>query len=532
MPSIFKKGDRTAEAHATLINPHGLPPLRERLREIFYSYFKFGYTTFGGPAVHAAILFDDIVMRRKWVSPEQFAELFAICQSLPGPGSTELAFSLALVRSGFLCSVLAFLFWSLPGAVIMTIVGIVIGGIDDEIPQWVVRLEQGLASAAIGLVALAAYRMSTNLATDKFTRLLALIAGSVTVLYSAAWLLPVIMIAGGLSGYIFDAFVGPLLERWQGRINARKNKKQKEEQDSKNEKGIDSDATHVREEAEHVTVELNGEGVEQGTDGGRAETESTKDASINGSIKSRSRNGAKSPVQDPLADLEEQAVETERKLFSYSKKLGFAFLLVFVGFFVAALLVRILSPVPPQADYAYLSASLYFVGSIIFGGGPVVIPMLKAYTVDAGWMSDQDFLLGLALIQSLPGPNFNFACFLGAVAMMNANGNGVLAAIVSFVSIFFPGLVLQSAIIPFWQLVREKKAVRMVFRGVNACALGLVFSAVWLLWLQVNRPGGHQGYHAVIASAAFVVCGYMNMPTPLAIALGGGMGVIEYAVSG
>lgn len=184
-----------------------------------------------------------------------------------------------------------------------------------------------------------------------------------------------------------------------------------------------------------------------------------------------------------------------------------------------------------KAEYGYLVATFYFVGSIIFGGGPVIIPLLKTYTVDSGWMTDQQFLVGLALIQSLPGPNFNFACFLGAVAMVNANGSGIAGAILCYLAIFSPGLILKNAIIPYWQFVREHSAVKQVFRGVNSCALGLVFSATWLLWIQTNSMGGNSGYHAVIASAAFVASGYLDMPAPVVILLGGGMGAIEYAVT-
>ncbi|KAG0342180.1 hypothetical protein BG004_005717, partial [Podila humilis] len=139
-----------------------------------------------------------MVNRRHWVSNEHFAELFAIGQALPGPSSTQLAYSLALVRSGFLAAMFSFLLWSIPGGIVMTVVGILIANVKDGIPEWATRVEQGLASAAIGLVVLAAYRMSTSLATDKLTRILALIAGGASALYSAAWLLPVIMVAGGL----------------------------------------------------------------------------------------------------------------------------------------------------------------------------------------------------------------------------------------------------------------------------------------------------------------------------------------------
>jgi chromate transport protein ChrA len=219
-----------------------------------------------------------------------------------------------------------------------------------------------------------------------------------------------------------------------------------------------------------------------------------------------------------------------RKAFSYSKKLGFGFFLIFLVLLIASILVRALVPTSEKAEYGPLVSTFYFTGSIIFGGGPVIIPLLKTYTVDSGWMTDQQFLVGLAMIQSLPGPNFNFACFLGAVAMVNANQNGVAGAILGYLGIFAPGIILKDAIIPFWQHVREHSSVKKVFRGVNACALGLVFSATWLLWVQTNTMGGSSGYHAVIASAAFVASGYLGIPSPLVIILGGGLGAIEWAV--
>jgi chromate transport protein ChrA len=218
-------------------------------------------------------------------------------------------------------------------------------------------------------------------------------------------------------------------------------------------------------------------------------------------------------------------------LFTYSKKLGFFFFLIFLALLVASILVRALVPESTTASYGTLTATFYFTGSIIFGGGPVIIPLLRTYTVDSGWMNDKQFLVGLALIQSLPGPNFNFACFLGAVSMVRANQSGVVGALLGYLAIFFPGLILKNAIVPFWQSVREHKAVKMVFRGVNACALGLVFSATWLLFEQTNAFGGSSGYHSVIASAAFVANGYLDFPAPLVIILGGAMGAIEYAVA-
>ncbi|KAF9094193.1 hypothetical protein BGX29_009625 [Mortierella sp. GBA35] len=503
------------------------PPLKDRLKEIFSTYFKLGYTTFGGPAAHIGILYGEIVEKRKWIASDQFTELFAICQALPGPASTELAYSLALVRSGFLASIFAFLLWSIPGAIVMTVAGILIGDVSDTIPLWATRIEQGLAAAAVGLVALAAYKMSTALATDKLTRTLALISGGASALYSAPWLLPVLMISGGLTSWIFDAFLFPFL-------NERKDKKARSAQEKLDKKKEgDLEQGHATTKESEAT---------RSTDAGEdapvtviqsADADAEKTPSVHGSIRSRNKTEV-ATTDDKKEDLsqEEKSEDHYQPLFTYSKKLGFVFFLVFVALLVASILVRALVPESTTASYGTLVSTFYFTGSIIFGGGPVIIPLLKTYTVDSGWMDDKQFLIGLALVQSLPGPNFNFACFLGAVSMIQAKQSGIVGAILGFLGIFFPGLILKNAIIPYWQSVRNHKAVKMVFRGVNACALGLVFSATWLLFEQTNAFGGSSGYHSVVASAAFVANGYLDFPAPLVIVLGGAMGAIEYAVAG
>ncbi|KAG0280231.1 hypothetical protein BGZ95_010830 [Linnemannia exigua] len=510
---------------------HSPSSLKDRLKEIFSTYFKLGYTTFGGPAAHIGILYGEIVEKRQWIASDQFTELFAICQALPGPASTELAYSLALVRSGFLASIFAFLLWSVPGAIVMTVAGVLIGDLNDTIPLWATRLEQGLAAAAVGLVALAAYKMSTTLATDKLTRVLALISGGASALYTAPWLLPVLMIAGGLTSWTFDAYLFPLSNEWKEK-RAHRNEKAKLD-----EKKDDLEQGHATSRSEQDAAAGSADASDHsGTDAPvtviqSPDTDIEKTPSVHGSIRSRNKTDAVT-LDNNNEELEESNTEIQyRPLFTYSKKLGFIFFLVFLALLVAAILVRTLVPESTTAAYGPLTATFYFTGSIIFGGGPVIIPLLRTYTVDSGWMGDNQFLVGLALIQSLPGPNFNFACFLGAVSMVRANQSGVVGALLGYLAIFSPGLILKNAIIPFWQSVREHKSVKMVFRGVNACALGLVFSATWLLFVQTNAFGGSSGYHSVIASAAFVANGYLDFPAPLVIILGGAMGAIEYAVA-
>ncbi|KAG0234139.1 hypothetical protein BGW42_006880 [Actinomortierella wolfii] len=487
-----------------------LVSLRERAFETIKIFTKLGYTSFGGPAAHVALLHDDMVTRLHWISNEQFTELFAICQSLPGPASTQLAFSLALVRSGFFCAILAFILWSAPGFIVMTVIGSLIGKVGDSIPLWAHRLEQGLASAAIGLVALSAYRMSGSLATDKLTRILALISGGVTALYTSAWLLPTVMVAGGICSLIYDGLWTPFTA-----------KRRKESQSLLDEKDEMKKDTRMGEEPTQSTTP--------------DEDKITPDELPQQQQQQQEQPLSDEPSKDNKdADTESTVPAQTPTLYNYSAKLAFGFLVIFLALLIASIVVRAVVSVPAKADYGYLLATFYVVGSIIFGGGPVIIPLLRTYMVEPQWMSDSQFLVGLAVIQALPGPNFNFAAFLGAVAMINSTsgnvGAGILGALLCSIGIFAPGLLLPCAIIPLWQALRNRPIVKMIFRGVNAAALGLVYSAVWLLWLQITKSGGSDGYHIVIASAAFVASGYLGFPAPLVIVLGGAMGAIEYAV--
>ncbi|KAH6716492.1 chromate transporter [Leptodontidium sp. MPI-SDFR-AT-0119] len=125
---------------------------------------------------------------------------------------------------------------------------------------------------------------------------------------------------------------------------------------------------------------------------------------------------------------------------------------------------------------------MYLAGTIIFGGGPVVIPLLRSYVVDPGWVSSRDFLPGLAIIQAFPGPNFNFAVYLSALTLQRSQFPTVLGAFLGFVGIFLPGITLAVAVQSFWQVLRTKKWVVDLLRGVNATAVGLVFTAVYRLW--------------------------------------------------
>ena len=91
---------------------------------------------------------------------------------------------------------------------------------------------------------------------------------------------------------------------------------------------------------------------------------------------------------------------------------------------------------------------MYRIGSLIFGGGQVVLPMLQTEVVPS-WMTKDQFLQGLGLAQSMPGPLFNFSSYLGAVY------RGVPGALVAYVGLFGPGVILIFGMVPFWARLRH-----------------------------------------------------------------------------
>ncbi|KAK0745586.1 chromate transporter-domain-containing protein [Schizothecium vesticola] len=104
----------------------------------------------------------------------------------------------------------------------------------------------------------------------------------------------------------------------------------------------------------------------------------------------------------------------------------------------------------PQPLLFTLFTNMTLAGTIIFGGGPVVIPLLREYIVSEGWVSSRDFLIGLALIQASPGPNFNIAVFLGSLAAKKGGYHPLLGAVLAWVGIFLPGMVLVHGTMGFW----------------------------------------------------------------------------------
>ena len=158
-----------------------------------------------------------------------------------------------------------------------------------------------------------------------------------------------------------------------------------------------------------------------------------------------------------------------------------------VALFAFILFASLLFFIPVLASLVHNHAialidRFYRVGSLVFGGGHVVLPLLQAVSVKPGWISKDLFLAGYGAAQAVPGPLFTFSAYLGAV--MQPIPSGWVGGIICLVSIFLPSLLLLVGILPFWDQLRRMKTIRCALMGVNAAVVGLLvavfYDTVWL----------------------------------------------------
>ena len=183
-------------------------------------------------------------------------------------------------------------------------------------------------------------------------------------------------------------------------------------------------------------------------------------------------------------------------LFQVSRTTGLAALAVALGLL---LLLPALVRASESHGLALLDA-FYRSGALVFGGGHVVLPLLRAEVVDPGWVTPDLFLAGYGAAQAVPGPLFTVAAYLGAVA--TPEPNGVAGAVIALLGIFLPGLLLLIASLPFWHVLRQRPAAQAAMRGANAAVVGILGAALYdPVWTSaVRRP---QDF--AVALAAFVL---------------------------
>jgi len=350
--------------------------------EVLLIFLKLGLSCFGGPIAHIGYFRDEFVVRRRWLDEHAYADLVALCQFLPGPASSQVGFSIGLLRAGYLGAAAAWTGFTLPSAILLVLFAYGAGFLQGPLGA---GLLHGLKLVAVAIVAQAVWGMARTLCPDRERASVAAIA-SVIVLFGGTSL-------AQISAIVFGAAAGLWLCRG----------------------GQPSESGHL--------------------------------------------------------------------IVPISRRAGMAALIVFLILLAGLPFLRSLG-----SDAALFDA-FYRSGALVFGGGHVVLPLLREAFVTPGWVSDDAFLAGYGAAQAVPGPLFTFAAYLGAVA--NPSAHGVPGAALGLIGIFLPGILVLLGTLPFWDALRRKTFAQAMMRGVNAAVVGLLGAALYNpVWTSsVRQPG-------------------------------------------
>lgn len=175
--------------------------------EVFFAFLKLGLTSFGGPIAHLAYFRTEIVERRRWLSDEQFGQLLALCQFLPGPASSQLGFTLGLLRAGWLGALAAFVAFTLPSVLLLVAFAAAMPLLAGPIGEAAVH---GLKLVACAVVADAVLGMSKKLCPDALRRTIAVLSAAALLLASSAFAqLAVVLVAAVIGASFIRGITAP-----------------------------------------------------------------------------------------------------------------------------------------------------------------------------------------------------------------------------------------------------------------------------------------------------------------------------------
>jgi chromate transporter len=165
--------------------------------------------------------------------------------------------------------------------------------------------------------------------------------------------------------------------------------------------------------------------------------------------------------------------------------------------------------------------SFYRAGSLVFGGGHVVLPLLQAEVVPPGWVTNEQFIAGYGAAQAVPGPLFTFAAYLGAV--MRQPPNGWLGGAWALAAVFLPSYLLVVGALPFWELLRWRPSFQAGLRGINAAVVGLLLAALYdPVWTSAITGPADFG----LALVAFGLLMFWRLPSWLVVLIAAAGGAL------
>src|SRR5579862_8337016 len=343
-----------------------------------------------------------------------YVDLVALCQFLPGPASSQVGFSVGLLRAGYLGALAAWTGFTLPSAIGLVLFAYGAGSLTGTVGA---GLLHGLRLVAVAVVAQAIWGMARTLCPDRERATIAVLA-ALMILFSTSS-------TAQIGAIVLGGVVGLWLLR-----------------------------------------------------------------------------GA-------------PAIASNNIVMPVSRAAGLVALSMFFGLLVGLPILRNVTGISGIA----LFDAFYRSGALVFGGGHVVLPLLRDSFVAPGWVSDDTFLAGYGAAQAVPGPLFTFASYLGAV--VSPNPHGLAGAALGLIGIFLPGILVLLGTLPFWDSFRRHESAQAAMRGVNAAVVGLLGAALYNpLWITSVKAPGDFG----LALAGFVLLTVWRAPPLLVVlfcALGG-----------
>lgn len=201
-------------------------------------------------------------------------------------------------------------------------------------------------------------------------------------------------------------------------------------------------------------------------------------------------------------------------------KIQWANFILWAGFFIfIAALGGVTRYLPVR-----LLENFYRSGSLIFGGGQVLIPLLYTEFVEfKRYLTSEEFLTGYALVQTVPGPVFSFCAYIGALAMRSFGvGGQILGAVVASIGIFLPGTFLIFFVIRFWEGLKKYRIVKASLEGINAASSGMVVAAAILMFLPLEP----NVQNITVTVGTFAILVFTKLPAPVIILAGLGAGFL------
>lgn len=208
---------------------------------------------------------------------------------------------------------------------------------------------------------------------------------------------------------------------------------------------------------------------------------------------------------------QEPPVTDKIETFRIGYKMGIVCLVLFAVLLIALPAARLLS----GNEWIAIMDSFYRTGSLVFGGGHVVLPLLETEMMQNGWMSQEEFITGYGATQAVPGPLFTFAGYLGALI------HGAPGAVVAVLAVFLPGFLLVIGVMPFWNLFRRSARLQRVMSGMNAAVVGILFAALYdPIWKSsVTSP-----IEFIMAAGLFVLLMVFKTPPWVVVVMGAAAG--------